>query len=168
VAKLATYLARPGGRELVGTELDIDVQLDLPGGPVRLTGRVDRLERDEAGLHVIDLKTGRSARRQDEMPQQPQLGTYQLAVRAGAFDELAPGAGPAGAALVQLGTKTKKPGVQQQAAIGADGGWARDLVIEVSEGMGGAAFAASVNDTCDRCPVRTSCPARGEGRRVTT
>ncbi len=168
VAKLAVYLAQAGGRELVGTELDVDVQLDLPGGPVRLTGRVDRLERDQDGLHVIDLKTGRSARRRDEIPDQPQLGTYQLAVRAGAFDQIAPGEPPAGAALVQLGTKTKKPGVQRQAAIPPDGGWAQDLVVEVSRGMAGHEFAASVNDLCDRCPVRTSCPARSEGRRVTS
>jgi superfamily I DNA/RNA helicase/RecB family exonuclease len=167
VAKLAEYL-RQSGRELVGTELDVDVELDLPDGPVRVTGRVDRLERDAEGLHVVDLKTGRSAPTKAELPEQPQLGTYQLAARAGAFAARAPGVDPAGAELVQLGTSAKKPGVQRQAALPPDGGWARELVTEVARGMAGQEFPATLNDLCGHCPVRTSCPARAEGRRVTT
>ncbi|WP_460459939.1 RecB family exonuclease, partial [Angustibacter peucedani] len=168
VTKLAAYLEAARDRGLVGTELLVDVLLELPDGPARLTGRVDRLEQSADGLTVVDLKTGRSQPTKDELPEQPQLGVYQLAVQEGAFDELAPGAGTAGAALVQLGTKSVQPATQVQPPLPDDGGWARELVGRVAAGMGDAVFAATLNETCDRCPVRTSCPARGEGRRVTS
>ena len=112
VRKLAEYLS--GARDLVASELDVDVVLDLPHGQARVVGRVDRLERDDDGLHVIDLKTGKQAPPAKELPQQPQLGTYQLLGLAGAFDEHAPGVPIAGAALVQLGGSEKKPKVQRQ------------------------------------------------------
>ncbi|WP_460447167.1 RecB family exonuclease, partial [Angustibacter aerolatus] len=168
VQKLATYLQRAASRELVGTEIPVDVELDLPGGPVRLTGRVDRLERTPEGLRVVDLKTGSSARAGAELPELPQLGTYQLAVQAGAFAEQAPGAPSAGASLVQLGVRSQKqPGEQLQPGLPDDGGWAAELVDTVARGMSASTFPATPNDSCDRCPVRTSCPARSEGRRVT-
>ncbi len=168
VGKLATYLQQARARELVGTEIPVDVAIDLPSGPARLTARVDRLERDADGLIVVDLKTGKSAPKKDELARHAQLGAYQVAVQAGAFAEQAPGVPPSGAALVQLGTKTKGPSVQPQPALPDDGGWAVELLGRVAGGMTAAEFDATVNDLCDRCPVRTSCPARGEGRRVTT
>jgi adenine-specific DNA glycosylase len=33
--------------------------------------------------------------------------------------------------------------------------------------MAAAGFTATVNPYCDRCPVRTSCPLRDEGRSIT-
>ncbi|MGN6301505.1 MAG: PD-(D/E)XK nuclease family protein, partial [Angustibacter sp.] len=166
VRKLADYLA--GARELVASELDVDVVLDLPHGQARVVGRVDRLERDADGLHVIDLKTGKQAPAAKELPEQPQLGTYQLLGLAGGFDEHAPGVPVAGAALVQLGGTEKRPKVQRQEALPGDGGWAVELVDRVAHGMAQHRFVATVNDLCDRCPVRTSCPARPEGRQVTS
>jgi RecB family exonuclease len=168
VRKLASYLAAADGRDLVGTELDVDLVLDLPHGPARVVGRVDRLERDTSGLHVIDLKTGKRAPTAKELPEQPQLGTYQLVARAGAFDAQAPELPVAGAALVQLGGTEVRPKVQAQPALPADGGWAVELLDRVAHGMGQASFVATLNDLCDRCPVRTSCPARPEGRWVTS
>lgn len=169
VGKLAAYLAQARERELLGTEIDVDVVLDLPSGPVRIAGRVDRLELDErGGLHVVDLKTGKTPPTKAELVEQPQLGTYQLAVQAGAFEEFAPGAAAAGASLVQLGTGTKTFVRQVQPPLPGGGGWARELLATVAQGMSGAQFAATIQDSCDRCPVRTSCPARTEGRQVTT
>jgi hypothetical protein len=168
VQKLAAYLAQSASRELVGTELPVDVELSFPDGPVRLVGRVDRLERTADGLHVVDLKTGKSAPTREKLAEQPQLGAYQLAVQAGAFAELAPGVPSAGAELVQLGTTAKSASVQPQPALPDGGGWALALVEDVARGMVQAGFDATSNEMCDRCPVRTSCPARGEGRRVTS
>ncbi|GAA4346815.1 ATP-dependent helicase [Angustibacter luteus] len=167
VRKLAGYLVDARGRELVGAELPVDVRLELPGGPVRLVGRVDRLERTADGLRVVDLKTGKSAPKAADLPTNPQLGAYQVAVQGGAFADVAPGEPAAGAALVQLGTPTKTYRPQDQPALPPDGGWAVELVDEVAQGMASAGFDAQLNDICDRCPVRTSCPARGEGRPVT-
>ncbi|WP_369853655.1 ATP-dependent helicase [Angustibacter sp. Root456] len=166
VRKLADYLA--GAPELVASELDVDVVLDLPHGQARVVGRVDRLERDGDGLHVIDLKTGKQAPAAKELPQQPQLGAYQLLGLAGAFADHAPDVPVAGAALVQLGGTEKKPKVQRQEALPDGGGWAVELLDRVAHGMAQHQFVATVNDLCDRCPVRSSCPARPEGRQVTS
>jgi hypothetical protein len=34
--------------------------------------------------------------------------------------------------------------------------------------MAGSVFTAVVNDRCQVCPVRTSCPANADGTQVTT
>jgi hypothetical protein len=49
----------------------------------------------------------------------------------------------------------------------ADPGWARALVEQAADGMGGAAFRAVRGSGCRACPVRTSCPAQDTGRQVT-
>ncbi|WP_448630123.1 hypothetical protein [Cellulomonas soli] len=36
----------------------------------------------------------------------------------------------------------------------------------VADRMAASAFQATVNDQCDRCPVRRACPARAEGGQV--
>jgi RecB family exonuclease len=163
LAKFLTWLDADGRRELVGVELPFSVRV---GERATLTGRVDRLERDADGrLVVIDLKTGRTPVRGDDLPQHPQLGSYQLAAQAGGFGAAAE---PGGAALVQLGSSAAKPKQQDQPPLGAaeDPDWARKLVVTVAEGMAGETFAARENGACRICPVRTSCPAHGEGRQV--
>ena len=44
--------------------------------------------------------------------------------------------------------------------------WARTLVDQVADRMAASTFEATANDLCDRCPVRRSCPLRGEGGQV--
>ncbi|HEY6740270.1 MAG TPA: ATP-dependent DNA helicase, partial [Actinopolymorphaceae bacterium] len=81
VERLAAWL-RTNPRELVAAEEEFAVDV----GRARLTGRVDRVERDEQGrLVVVDLKTGKSRPSQDELREHPQLGSYQLAVERGGF-----------------------------------------------------------------------------------
>src|SRR5690348_7277605 len=86
-------------RELVAVEQALKVRV----GQVEITGRVDRLESDDQGRAVVvDLKTGGSAPREDELGRHPQLGVYQLAVLLGAFERFGL-AEPGGAELVQVG-----------------------------------------------------------------
>src|SRR5580658_1571217 len=62
-------------RQVVAMEQSLKVRI----GAVEITGRVDRLESDDQGRAVvIDLKTGASAPREDELDRHPQLGVYQL------------------------------------------------------------------------------------------
>jgi superfamily I DNA/RNA helicase/RecB family exonuclease len=154
------------GRELVGTELQLQVPL---GERAVLSGRVDRLERDRSGRAVVvDLKTGSSKPTKAELARHPQLGVYQLAVALGAFAESHGLSEPGGAALLQL-KKGKDADEQNQGALDDDDdpGWARALVERVVEGMSGAAFPATVNEHCARsCSVRSSCPAWPEGQGV--
>jgi superfamily I DNA/RNA helicase/RecB family exonuclease len=164
--KLLGWL-RENGRDLVAVEEGFSVSI----GRAVLEGRVDRLERDADGrLVVVDLKTGKSAPRNDDVGTNPQLGAYQLAVTLGGFEHVAPGAGTGGAALVQLGTSAKSAREQGQGPLPAaeDPAWAEELVTRVAEGMAGSVFTAVVNDRCQVCPVRTSCPANTDGAQVTT
>jgi len=160
---LAWQAGSRGGWDLVGVEVPFSVT--VTGNSV-VRGRVDRLERDRDGrLVVVDLKTGRNAPSAQDVESHAQLGVYQLAVSLGGFGRSVE---PGGAALVQLGTTTATAREQRQLALSAapDPRWARELVENVSRGMSGAVFQARPGPTCRACPVRTSCPARTEGRQV--
>ena len=144
------------------TLVDIERSFAAEIGDAVLSGRVDRLERDAAGrLVVVDLKTGKSKVKSDELAQHPQLGAYQLAVQAGAF-----GAGEqaGGALLVQLAAAGKDP-AQQQPAL-EDAQWVRDNVVHVARRMRGNEFTARVNSYCGGCDLQKSCPLHA-GRQVT-
>ncbi len=167
MVRLLTGYLQQGAPALVGTELDVRVEI----GRAVLTGRVDRLEVDASGRPVVvDLKTTKYPPTNDTVAQNPQLGAYQLAVQHGAFDRLdAVGENePGGAALVHLGHGAASPRVQPQPALAqaADPGWAAAMVARAADGMAAAAFPARVSADCDRCPVRSSCPAQPEGGRL--
>jgi len=163
---LAWHAENP--RELVAVEQSLKVRI----GPVEITGRVDRLESDDQGRAVVvDLKTGGSAPREDELDRHPQLGVYQLAVLLGAFERLGL-AEPGGAELVQVGKAsgvTMRAKVQRQGPLAEDPepGWARDLVETVAAGMAGPLFEAKVNPGCRTCPVASCCPVHPDGEQVT-
>ncbi len=153
-------------RELVAVEQALKVEI----GPVQITGRVDRLERDDQDRAVVvDLKTGGSAPREEELERHPQLGVYQLAVLLGAFERFGL-TDPGGAELVQVGKAgyTVRAKIQPQRALGDDDepGWAKDLVETVAAGMAGPVFQARVNPGCRTCPVAGSCPVNDGGGQV--
>ncbi len=156
-------------RELVAVEQPFKVRI----GQVEITGKVDRLESDQGGRAVVvDLKTGGSAPREDELARHPQLGVYQLAVLLGAFEQLGL-AEPGGAELVQVGKAagvTMRAKVQRQDALAddADPAWAKDLVETVAAGMAGPVFRARVNPGCRTCPVASCCPVHPDGEQVTS
>jgi superfamily I DNA/RNA helicase/RecB family exonuclease len=153
-------------RKLLAVEQALRVQV----GQVEITGRLDRLEEDSQGRAVIiDLKTGSSSPRDDEVDRHPQLGVYQLAVLLGAFERLGV-TEPGGAELVQLGKAGLKATakVQRQRALSEDSepGWAKDLVEAVAGGMAGSVFHARVNPGCRTCPVSSCCPVHPQGGQV--
>jgi RecB family exonuclease len=163
---LAWHAANP--RELAGVEQELRVRI----GQVEITGRVDRLERDDHGAAVIvDLKTGSAAPAGADLDRHPQLGVYQLAVMLGAFEQFGL-TEPGGAELVQVGKAALRAGVkvQRQGPLpeDPDPGWAADLVGTVAEGMTGPVFRATANPGCRVCPVRSCCPVNPDGAQVTT
>ncbi|HET6211884.1 MAG TPA: PD-(D/E)XK nuclease family protein, partial [Micromonosporaceae bacterium] len=161
--KLVAWLAA-NPRQVAAIERDFLVELD---DGVRLKGRVDRLEVDADGrLVVVDLKTGASKPTAAEVAEHPQLGAYQAAVEAGAFDDVGTESG--GAALVQLGDKAKTVAEQAQPPLreAADPGWARKVVRRAADTMAASTFEAVANASCRTCPVRTACPISGKGRQL--
>ncbi|HET7531089.1 MAG TPA: ATP-dependent DNA helicase [Mycobacteriales bacterium] len=151
-------------REVVGAEVDFVVDY---GDDVVLRGRADRLERDDEGrLVVVDLKTSKYPPKDKDLPTEPQLGVYQLAVREGAFAERYPGE-CGGAELVQLRKETRgKVKVQPQPALAADDRWVDEIVGDVARNVRTETFVARPSDLCDRCAYRTSCPAVEAGQQV--
>jgi RecB family exonuclease len=169
VDKLLSWLAA-NPREQVAVEQQFDVSLPADdssaGREVIIRGRVDRLERDGTGrLVVVDLKTGGSAPTEAEVAQHPQLAAYQVSVEAGAFG---PGELSGGAELIVVGTTSAGPVIRSQDPLrdSPDPGWAEDLVRRAAATMAASTFRAVVNDACQYCPVRTSCPLSGKGRQV--
>ncbi len=144
----------------VGTEVDVDGVLDCDGTDVRLRGRLDRLERDEAGrLVVVDVKTGKSPVSKDDAQRHAQLAMYQLAIAEGVLQQ---GDSPGGGRLVYLGRAgTAGPTERQQDPLTPEdrGQW-RELVGRAAATTQGPRFVARVNDGCPHCPVRRSCPAQ--------
>jgi superfamily I DNA/RNA helicase/RecB family exonuclease len=165
VERLGRWLAEHP-RTLIAVEAPFDVDV----GRARLVGRVDRLERDEDGrVVVVDIKTGKSAAKDDELAVHPQLAAYQLAVEHGAFDELTGGERRSGgASLLQLGAHKSAAHEQAQppADTAEDPGWAADLLAKAVDGMAGAVFRAERTSWCGFCPARPSCPAHAEGEQV--
>lgn len=166
VRHLAAYLRSAG--EPLAVEEPFSVQV----GRVLLRGTVDRLERvdgpDGPRVRVVDLKTGRSQVSKADADRHPQLGAYQEALAAGAFDEITQGAPGGGASLVYVGTTNRTWSGRDQAALQEDREptWARDLLEDVAETVSRSAVAATSNDLCRTCPVTRSCPAQPEGRVV--
>jgi RecB family exonuclease len=162
---LVRWLAasRAGGLELV----DVEREFRAPAGDAILTGRVDRLERDDEGrLVVIDLKTGRSKVKADEVPVHPQLAAYQLAVELGGFGE---GERSGGARLVQLAAAGRDPEQRQAPLAEADDpSWIRTEVARVAGRLRGSEFSATVHPGCGHCALTACCPLYPDGRQVTS
>ena len=150
----------------VGTEVDVDGvvgQCESTPPGVRVRGRLDRLERDDAGrLVVVDIKTGKSPVSKDDAQRDAQLAMYQLAVVEGLLPH---GGQSGGARLVYLG-KTSAGGAteREQDALTPDARveW-RELVQRAAAATRGPQFIARINDGCAHCPVRASCPAQAAG-----
>ncbi|MFC7023640.1 ATP-dependent helicase [Promicromonospora thailandica] len=163
VERLAGYLADSGEPLLVEADFDLRV------GRARLRGQVDRVEdAGDGAVTVADLKTGKTAAGKAKAAENPQLGAYQLAVEEGALD-LPEGTVSKGASLVYVGTETVAASIRNQPALAPDedgGSWARDTVEGAADTMAAARFAARVNDLCEVCAVRRSCPLQPEGRKV--
>ena len=157
------------GRTLVATEIGFAVEVPTPSGTVLLRGFLDRVELDRDGrVHVVDLKTGKSPFTRAEIGEHAQLGTYQLAVRAGALDEVLPSRPEVGGAeLVMLRVDDAgAPKVQAQPTLEASPSWVEVLLDTAVRRVLGESFPPTPQDRCGRCPFRTCCPAQSEGRQV--
>ncbi len=171
--KLAQYslLMRSHDRTLLARERAFDVEIADADLTVRLRGVIDRLEVDADGrAFVVDLKTGKSAPTKADVERNPQLGSYQAAVIAGALGTELPST-PGGAALVQLGTTTKSPGEQAQDPVG-DEDWATPMVLGAARLMAGNSFntrhdPSKAGRNGSGCRLPSVCPLCEEGRQVT-
>lgn len=173
VETFLTWL-RDSRSDLTEQGVEIDLAVDLgpaPGDegerPIRVRGRVDRLERDTEGRPVVvDLKTAKAAVSKDDAEQHPQLATYQLALALGGE-----GVEPGGARLVYVAQPNKKTGAAErlQPPFDADtvAQWL-DVVRSAAAAAVGPGYVARENADCVRCPAKPCCPLHPEGRQVTS
>ncbi|GAB2924754.1 ATP-dependent DNA helicase [Rhodococcus aerolatus] len=150
----------------------------------RLVGRIDRLERDAQGRAVVvDVKTGKTAVSHDDAAEHAQLAAYQLALRLGGAvtggptrDDpdapVVPVAAPGdtgGARLLYVARPDKHGSATERTQPAPDAEalqrW-RAQVAGAAAATVGPRYLAVVNPGCERCPVRSSCPAHDEGRQV--
>jgi superfamily I DNA/RNA helicase/RecB family exonuclease len=158
-------------RSLVATEVGFAIELEVPGGTVLLRGFMDRVELDRDGrVHVVDLKTGKAPFTKAEIAGHAQLGTYQLAVREGALDEVLPERPEVGGAeLVMLRVDAAGgPKVQAQEGIEPSPAWVEVLLDTAVRRVLGESFPPTPQERCARCAFRTCCPAQPDGRQVVT
>ncbi len=154
------------GRRFVAAEEEFDTTLTVGGASVRLHGFIDRIEADAQGrIHLVDFKTGRTAKSAKETEHSAQLAVYQLAAEASGLGE------PAGAELVypRDDTDSEEPTVRRQAALPEqeDAGWAPKLLAEVAGTVLAERFhAAGEQAVCRTCSLRGSCPRQPEGREL--
>ena len=164
LARLARYdaLARSQGWQVIGREVAVDAAL----GRAQVRGRLDRVERDPQGrLRVVDLKTGSTKPREDDLARHPQLGAYQVLVGAGDLGEEPAASG--GAALLQLGRGSAASRVdlqvQRPLTEDAEPDWAQRLLSDTAAGMAAPTFAARAGDWCRTCSTSSCCPASPDG-----
>ena len=156
------------GREVLAAEHRFEVEVPVGDDAAVLRGSMDRVERDgDSRMVVVDFKTGKRAPRDAELPEHPQLGMYQTAVRHGAVDELAgPGAEPGGAELVHLRQEVRGTvRVQRQEPLGDESAAEEQLAAAV-KAIRSEDFAATPGKHCGYCEFRASCPAQADGASI--
>ncbi|MFL6287875.1 MAG: PD-(D/E)XK nuclease family protein, partial [Actinomycetes bacterium] len=166
IERFLEWHSRARDRELVATEAAFEQTFTIFDVSVRLSGRVDRLERDGDGLVVVDFKTSRSQRASKDVASDLQLATYRRLVAA-QYDT---SPSKVAAELVQLRVPERKnapgPKVQEHdPSAETDEALQRALeraVTLVSKGE----FPAVPNKACSYCQFSLTCPAQPAGREV--
>lgn len=174
-AMMDTFLGwlRQTRGELTQVAVESDFAVDLPDTepPVRIRGRVDRLEADRDGHPVVvDVKTGRVPVSEADAREHPQLAVYQLAAAYGAFARLGLDREPGGARLLYVSRANRKTSATERSQPPADEESLKHwtgVVAEAAAASTGPDYTARQNPDCARCPVRFSCPVNPSGRQVT-
>lgn len=137
----------------------LEHQLDTIIADVRWTGRADRIEIAPSGVTVVDYKTSKTAASVAEAAESLQLGFYALAAQR---DETVAAIGNVvGAELWYPMAKSKKVTTRK---------FKMERLAEVESRL--SSIAAGIKDEdwspnpgshCDRCGLRTLCPAWADG-----
>ena len=181
IDNLERWLENTRGQfEQVGVEMDMRVSVGTTesGAPLRIKGRMDRLERNNDGeLVVVDVKTGSSKPAQKNMGEHAQLSAYQLALSRGVVDgdrvrDPYPGETPeavgGGVLVYPSATDVGKYTTREQAAKTPEELEELAAMLPgVAAAIRGPALTAIVNDNCDNCRLQSICPAQPTGRMLT-
>lgn len=146
------YESWPGKGEPVAVEKLVDTEID----GVVWTGRVDRVERGQGGLRVVDYKTGTRAPTKDEAGASIQLAFYSLAVERERNEPVS----TSEMWFPRAGTKS----ITTRSLDSFRRGEIEELMAAVGRSIAGEDYPPRVSEACNRCDFRRSCPAWPEGR----
>jgi superfamily I DNA/RNA helicase/RecB family exonuclease len=169
LSRFALWHGGANDRELLGSEVGFNREVEVGDDRVTLRGSVDRLERDVAGrLHIVDLKTEKLAKTARELAEHRQLALYQVVAAEGAFSDTCGSdlAEIGGAELVQLRIDAGGlPKVQRQAPL--DVGEVKRQLGDAIALIRNEGFTPSPErQRCRTCAFTWVCPAAAEGSEV--
>jgi RecB family exonuclease len=144
-------LSRP---DVVAVERRFEVDV----GPHRITGSIDRVDRRDRGLRIVDYKTGSRETPAEEMPDNVQLAVYHLA--ACRDPELA-ACGPA-TDLDLMFLRSMK--VRSQPVTADHEAATEARVLAVADRILAEEFEPSVHANCRVCAFHRLCPIQAAGR----
>jgi DNA helicase-2/ATP-dependent DNA helicase PcrA len=145
-----TYLRRAFDAGDLSKPLLLEQPFSLRVDGLRLTGRIDRVDRHpDGGYEVIDYKTG-SAKRAAELQRDLQLGVYALAAReVFRFD-------PLSLSYYYLETSERVTVDKPQERLEED----RQTIVKVADGIRAELFVAKPDRMkCGGCDFRQLCPS---------
>lgn len=139
-----------------GTPIDVETWVEETIAGVRWVGKIDRLEKTDAGLKVVDYKTSRTPATREEAAESIQLGFYAMAAGALHGEEVV--------AAEMWYPRSRSKGVSTP-AFDLEGLPSVRLKMEtVTSAILDEEWSPQVSDNCRNCGFRLSCPAWPEGR----
>lgn len=129
-------------------ELEMNVEAEIDG--ITWSGRIDRLERSNDELRIVDYKTGTSVATKTEAELSIQLGFYAAAVGSGNNEVV-------GAAEFWYPRSSQKSVTTR--ALDMDRlDEVEGIMVEIGRRISDEDWSPRVNSRCPRCPFRHSCP----------
>jgi len=150
------YNMWPSTADPIGIERRVSFDL----GDITWRGRIDRIEKDAAGVRIVDYKTSKTAVPVAEAAESLQLGFYALA--AGADASLTEHGEPVSAefwyplSAAKKNLTTRALDMHNLPSLG-------QRLIELGDAIAAESWDPTPGDWCERCPFASSCPARAEG-----
>ncbi len=150
------YALWPGSGPAAGLEQQIDFEF----AGVRWTGRIDRVERRQDALHIVDYKTGTSVPSVADAAESIQLGLYVLGTRQTTDLPVAGGEYWFPAASMNTRPKsilTRNLDMSRIDDVGR-------ALEKAAVGITGESWPATPGPQCERCAVRLVCPQWPQGQ----
>ena len=138
--------------------LAVERRFEVDVGPHRVVGSIDRVDRHDGGLRIVDYKTSTKETAEQDMPDNVQLAVYHLAA---CRDEELAACGPADE-LDLVFLRSMK--VRRQPVTDDHEAATEARVLAVADRILAEEFEPSVDANCRICAFTRLCPIQPQGR----